>query len=297
MSRPLHSFVDATLPPRTRERRVAILVLGCLLPVYERCIQVIRATWGSTRREDVDVFYVYGGQSTPADPAMPSIEALIGRPRPALADYEVWAAGDIILCGAADVYAGQPDCILRKRLAAFGYLARERRYDFVYTVCATSYVDVAALQRYVEGLPTKGVYHGPLGVHGPTGQPFVSGASILLSRDVAAGLAADARAIVAGNTDAEPDDVAIGRWVAANCCATPAAQIGARIAAGQKATDDQTFVLPSGKGLVNFVESAADTHALEPGAYHYHFHSRRMWEMEAFHRRFFAPTFAPPGNG
>jgi hypothetical protein len=267
------------------EPRIAVLVLGCLLPVYDRCIKVIRATWGATQRDGVDVFYVYGGQSTRADPELVSIEALIGRARPVLSDYEVWAAGDIILCGAADVYYGQPDCILRKRLAAFGWLARERRYDFLYTVCATSYVDVDALQRYVGSLPSGGVYHGPLGVYARTGQPFVSGASILLSRDVATFLADSAEAIVAANSEGEPDDVAIGRWVARRYCADSAADISRRIDAGQKATDNQTFVLPYGRGLIDFVMSPGQAHAPEDRAYHYHFHSRRMWEMEAFHRR------------
>jgi len=125
-----------------RQPRIAILVLGCLLTVYDRCIKTIRATWGSKAVDDVDIFYVYGGQSASPDPQMVDIEHLIGRARPQLQDHEVWASGDIILCGAADVYAGQPDCILRKRLIAFGYLAHQQRYDFVYTVCATSYVDV-----------------------------------------------------------------------------------------------------------------------------------------------------------
>ena len=104
--------------------------------------------------------------------------------------------GDIILAGAADLRVDQDDCILRKRLLAFGYLANQRRYDFIYAVCATSYVDVSALKRYVSGLPASGVYHGPLHVHGPSGYPFVSGASFLLSRDMAAALADSAEQIL-----------------------------------------------------------------------------------------------------
>jgi len=280
--------------PGPAQPRIAILVLGCLLPVYDRCIKVIRATWGALRRDGVDVFYVYGGHATPADPAMVGIEALIGRPRPEVADYEVGVYGDVILCGAADVYYGQPDCILRKRLAAFGYLAREARYDFVYTVCATSYVDVDVLRRYVDGLPVAGVYHGPLSVYPPSGTPFVSGASMLLSADLAAALAGSARAIVAANDPLEPDDVAIGRWIAANCCTESPAEIRRRMGSGRKATDNQTFVVPSGGGMVDFVEAPAHTQVPEPSAYHYHFHSRRIWEMEQFHRRFFVPP-APSG--
>jgi hypothetical protein len=281
--------VGATLQGGEGEPRIAILVLGCLLDIYDRCIRTIRATWASQRRPNVDVFYVYGGQDAGIDPQMVDIEHLIGHAPPPLRDYEVWASGDVILCGAADVYAGQRDCILRKRLIAFGYAANQGRYDFVYTVCATSYVDVDVLQRYVAGLPPSGVYHGPLCVDGPTGHPFVSGASMLLSRDIAADLADSAQAIVAANVDGNPDDVAIGRWILDNYCAESAAEIRRRIAAQVKATDNQAFVLPYGNGIVDYVDSPVESQLPREQAYHYHFHSGRIQEMAHFHHRFFAP--------
>ena len=287
MSQPFSTATEA-FPPRPAEPRIAVLVLGCLLPAYDRCIGTIRATWGSRRRDGVDVFYVYGGQGTSADSGLVRIEDVIGRAPPELRDYEVWVSGDVILCGAGDVYAQQRDCILRKRLIAFGYLAGQQRYDFVYTVCASSYVDVDALQRYVGGLPAAGVYHGPLGVYAPSGYPFVSGASMLLSRDVAADLADSAQTIVSGNVDARPDDVAIGHWIADRYCPGSVAEIRRRVAAGRKATDNQTFVLPYGRGLVDFVYAPTQSQLPQPQAYHYHFHSGRMWEMEEFHHRFFA---------
>jgi hypothetical protein len=157
----------------------------------------------------------------------------------------------------------------------------------VYNVCASSYVDVDALQRYVCTLPATGVYHGPLGIHAPTGYPFVSGASILLSADIASGVSDDARAIHSTTTGALPDDVAIGHWIADRYCAEPAAEISRHIGAGRKATDNQTFVLPDGIGLIDYVWASVDSQVPRPRAYHYHFHASRMWEMEAFHRRFF----------
>ncbi len=271
-----------------REPRIAILVLGCLLTIYDRCIRTIRATWGSQSRDHVDIFYVYGGQHANTDEEMVDIERLIGRPRPQLQDYEVWVSGDIILCGAADLYDAQQDCVLRKRLIAFDYLVNQQRYDFIYTVCATSYVNIDALQQYASSLPPSGVYHGPLGIHESSGYPFVSGASILLSRDIAADLANSAEAIITTNTIAMPDDVAIGHWVASKYCAESEAEISGRIATGKKATNNQTFVLPYGKGMIDFVMSPAYSHIPQEQAYHYHFHSRRTWEMENFHRRFFA---------
>jgi len=279
---------------------VAILVLGCRLTVYERCIRTIRATWGSRSDEDVDIFYVYGGQGVGAGAGagadMVDLEQILGRAAPALSDGEVWVAGDVILCGAADVREDQADCILRKRLIAFAYLAKQRLYDFVYTVCATSYVDVVGLKRHVSTLPTTGVYQGALYVHQPTGYPFVSGASLLLSRDLAAGLADNARAILASHPATLPDDVAIGHFVASAYGGASVAEIARRIGAALKATDNETFVLPLGEGSTDFVMAPPYSHAPNARSYHYHFNSRRMWEMENFHRRFFAtPGWWPVG--
>ncbi len=270
-----------------REPRIAILVLGCLQTVYDRCIRTIRATWGAKPGDNADIFYVYGGQNTHNEPDMVDIGQLIGQAPPELQDNEVWVSDDIILCGAADVYAGQHNCILRKRLIAFGYLAKQRRYDYVYTVCASSYVDVDALHRYVRCLPATGVYQGPLNVHGSSGYPFVSGSSILLSRDIAVDLADNAGAIISAYPDAMPDDVVIGHWIASKYCTESMTEITRRIGANRKATDNQTFVMPHGEGLMDFVWSLAYDQVPKEQAYHYHFHSRRMWEMANFHRRFF----------
>jgi hypothetical protein len=209
MNQPFPAATQAR-QPASAQPRIAVLVLGCLLPVYDRCIGTIRATLGSRRRDGVDVFYVYGGQGTHADSGL------------------------------------------------------------------------------VRSLPAAGVYHGPLSVYAPSGYPFVSGASMLLSRDVAAGLADSAQAIVAGNVDARPDDVAIGHWIADTYCPGSVAEIRRRIAAGRKATDNETFVLPYGRGLVNFVHAPTQSQVPQPQAYHYHFHSGRIGEMEEFHHRFFA---------
>ena len=207
------------MPPReTSSHKTAILVLGCRQPVYQRCIQTIRATWGATASDHTDIFYVYGAKSS-TGAALIDVEQLLALheaepPRHALSDGDVWVSRDLILCGAADVFRDQPDCILRKRLLAFGYLANERGYDFVYNVCASSYVDVAALERYIDGVPRSGVYHGAVVVHGASGFPFVSGASFLISRDVAADLANSAERILASYPETMPDDVAIGHFIA-----------------------------------------------------------------------------------
>ncbi|HEY0707356.1 MAG TPA: hypothetical protein VGG33_11195 [Polyangia bacterium] len=281
-------------PPRQTdsEPRIAVLVLGCLLTTYDRCIKTIRATWASKSLPNVDVLYLYGGQGTNAGQDAVDIETIIGRPRPQLADGEVWASDDIILTGSEDVQHFQRNCILRKRLYAFGYLAHERQYDFIYTVCASSYVDLAALQRYVYTLDPHGIYQGPLNVDGRSGYPFVSGASMLLSRDIAAALADHAEDILPAYPDQMPDDVVIGHWVATNYGGRPLTEIRSRIATSQKPTDNQTFVEPDGGGMVDFVFAPAFRQVPKERAFHYHFHSQRLWDMENFHRRFFTDDAA-----
>lgn len=280
------------LPVAAPERRVAILVLGCLMTVYQRCIRVIRSTWGARRHPNVDVFYVYGAHPAVTDEEMADLGEVIGRTPPELKDGQVWSSGDVILCGATDIRDGQQDCILRKRLGAFGYLANQRGYDFVYTVCASSYVDVAKLARYVAGLPAAGVYHGVLHVDGQTGYPFVSGASLLLSRDLAGELADSAGAILSEYPETLADDVVIGHFIARRHSAASSWEIARRIGVGVKATENETFVLPYGDGSTDFVMAPAFRQVPNDRGYHYHFNSRRVWEMENFHRRFFAG--APP---
>lgn len=275
-------------PNGRAQPRIAILVLGCLLPAFERCIDVIRTTWGAHAIDGVDVFYVYGAQPTASGAALVPLEQLVDGPVPHLDDGEVWASRDVLLCGAADLFVDQPNCVLRKRLYAFGHLAVDRSYDFVHAVCASSYVDVAGLKRYVCDLPTwHGIYHGGLLVHEPTGYPFVSGASILLSRDIAGELGRRAPEILASYPESLPDDVVIGHVVASTRCAESLAEIGERIASGVKATANETFVVPNGWSSVDYVRADVESQVAQPQVFHYHFDSRRPSHLWRFHHRFF----------
>jgi hypothetical protein len=136
------------------------------------------------------------------------------------------------------------------------------------------------------------VYHGALHVHGQSGYPFVSGASFLLSRDIAADLADNAGGILSAYPDAMPDDVVIGHFIASKYCSESVAEISRRIAIGTRPTENQTFVMPYGDGSVDFVTAPAYSHVPHERSYHFHFNSRRMWEMENFHRRFFSSFVA-----
>lgn len=279
---------DGPPPPR-----LAILVLGCRLPVYDRCISAIRSTWGARPPADVDVLYLYGRQIFGGLEGV-DLDRVTGRSVPDPGENETVRSGDVIVCGTGDVYADQVDCILRKRLLAFAELTDHGEYDFVYNVCASSYVDVHELRRYVRGLPATGIYHGPLGVCGYSGYPFVSGASMLMSMDVVADLASSADEIIAANAGRHADDVAMGRWIAERHCEESVQDICDRIAAGERPTRGERFVLPNGRGMTNWVHPSREDRLPQPGVFHYHFHSQRIGELESFHRRFFERV---PGHG
>jgi len=264
------------------------LVLACRSPVYDQCINTIRRTWGGRSHNDVDIYYVYGGQGGTNISDLVSIESLIGHAKPELNDNEVWVGNDIILCGAADIIQEQQDCLLRKRLIAFNYLANEKKYDFIYTICASSYVDIDELKDYINNLSPSGVYHGPIGVCQSTGYPFISGSSILLSQDMAARLADNADAIIAFNNGNYADDVTFGYWIAEMICNESVADICTSIKESKKVSKLDAFVLPYNRGMTNFVHVPEEKHLPSEQMYHYHFNAQRIWEMEAFHLRFFA---------
>lgn len=99
--------------------------------------------------------------------------------------------------------------LLAKLVAALRWALAAERFDFVYRTNTSSYVNLARLQEVAAELPRSGCYAGFLGNPPATGPPFVKGAAILLSRDVAA--------LVAGH-DAwswgAVDDAALGAFLA-----------------------------------------------------------------------------------
>ena len=267
-------------------RRTAILVLGCASPPYDETIATIRNTWARTPYPGVDIFYVYG---VPHEENAREVLELRVRgdwasvPKDGIARFE-----DCLVADCADNIRQQEDCLLRKRLAAFGYLTRGGRYDFIYTVCATSYVDQEALIGYVGQLAPKKVFQGPLGVCQFSGMPYVSGASMLLSADVAEALASHRQTIIEENEFGYRDDVTIGTWVAQNLSDTSLPHIIAKIHEGVPATSDGTFVLPNRNGAsIGLVTTPVEMHKPSKGAYHYHFHSQGSRDMVRFHERFF----------
>ncbi len=268
-------------------KSVAVLVLGCLLPQYERCLDIIRDTWASKRVADIDVYYAIGAHLDPTTVNAEGIRKYFGNELPVLNAFESTSIGNVIACGCADSIALQRDCLLRKRLIAFGHLAAAGRYDYVYTVCASSYVDLAGLRAYVDTLEGDLLLHGPVGVCEFTGRPYVSGASMLFSMDLVKRLLEDTFRIIEDNDGRYADDVALGSWIARHVSDTDEEQIVANVRAGRRATGDNTFVMPKRPAMIDYVSVDTSRQVRVDGAHHYHFRTDSIEQMAAFHRRYF----------
>jgi hypothetical protein len=281
---PLKSAPDSV----ERVKSVAVLVLGCLLPQYEACLDVIERTWAASRLPGIDVFYAIGAHFDSTVVSARSMEKYVGRDAPPLSAFQARRSGDVIICGCADTIQLQNDSLLRKRLIAFNHLLDTGAYDFVYTVCASSYVDQARLRDYVESVDGDMLFHGPVGICEFTGRPYVSGASMLFSIDMIKRIVADSYRIIDDNNGRYADDVALGSWIARHVSDTPQEHIVENIRAGQRPTGDNTFVMPGSASMVDYVAADPARQVPVDSAYHYHFKTDTIGQMAEFHRRFFA---------
>ncbi len=269
----------------TKTKRVAVVVLGCLMPVYESAIDTIRKTWASRKHPNIDVYYVYGAHIQNQQ-EQSVIEKYTRQPTMPLSAFEVSQYGDVILCGCADAIQLQSDCLLRKRLIAFDYLTANFDYQYIYTVCASSYVDQPELASYVESLEGQYVFHGPVGVCEITGRPYVSGASMLFSTELIRELVKNKFQIIEDNEFNYADDVAIGSWIAEHISEESSDNIVRHIRSGQPATKDDTFVNPRNFGMINYVDIDVEDQRVVQNAYHYHFKADDMEQMFGFDRHF-----------
>lgn len=274
----------------SRSRRVAVLVLACASEPYDRLIDTIRDTWASRQLPGVDIFYVYGN----TEPGRPSevLSRYVAGDLPRVEPGGVRRFDDVLIVGCADTIDEEEDCLLSKRLRAFGYLAEPDRYDLIYTVCASSYVNLDEFCRHAESLPLRGTVSGCIAVDGTGTAPFISGASMVLTADVARELARNAENILAQNQYGFRDDVAIGHWIAGNLSEIPIDELIEDVHEARPFTRKHMF-LPTGEKEIDLVMKPSENHRPAAGAYHYHFHSRRSDDMRRFHDRYFARTGRP----
>lgn len=258
-------------------KRIAIVVLGCASPPYGAMLAAIRATWGAAWTPGVDVSYVFGRPDD--EHARRTLAHFCGGDVPEIAEGQLLRRGDVLLAGCADLIRTQEDCLLHKRLLAFEHLLADPELDLIYTVCATSYVDQAQLVEVASQLRATQLFYGPLGYSARYGTPFISGSSMLLSRDLAQRLVDDATQIVERNRFGWRDDVAFGDWVATRYARLPAELIQQRATTFRR---DQLFVGADHQS-VDYVMAPQHEHRLRPGAYHYHLHSRHPDAMRNLH--------------
>lgn len=272
-------------------KNIAILVLGCATPPYDRAIDAIRDTWDCERVAGVDTYYVYG---RPGDETARAVLArVLGVAVPPVREDTVCQIDDVLLVGCGDTFQQQEDCALRKRLIAFDYLTSRSEYDLIYTVCAASYVDQGQLIRHADSLPARSLVSGAISIDPGETTPFISGASMILTADVARWLGRERRAVLAATPYGRWDDVALGHWVASRMSRVPLNVIVEDVKNGRPMAEDYVL-FPQRHTTVDFVLAELEDLQPQPNAFHYHFPSRKPDHMVHFHRRFFAPE---PGRG
>lgn len=263
----------------SKPNRIATLVLGCASPPYDIMIDVIQNTWGKVKVPGVDMYYLYGNPNN--DDARSVLARVTGGDVPHVADNDIRLIQNVLIVGCADNYEQQEDSLLRKRLIAFEYLASTGDYDLIYTVCATSYVNQGQLIDHANRLrPTRSI-SGAVGL-GSAGTPFVSGASMLLSVDVAKELGRNKFTIFEHNQFGLRDDLTIGHWIGTHMSPVPYETLVHDIRARNPLTPDHIFAAYP-HTTVDYVLAPAQTHQLVNDAFHYHFHSQRPNDMIDFH--------------
>ncbi|MBT4523075.1 MAG: hypothetical protein HOC23_23985 [Halieaceae bacterium] len=271
-------------------KHIAIVVLACASPPYDKMLDAIRTTWGAVEVPGVEVFYVYG------KPHDDQAEAVLARAMgldkvPRVEPGEVYRKGRVILAGCADLKQDQEDCLLRKRLIAFEHLLLDDKIDLIYTVCATSYIDQSQLIAATAGLRSNNLFYGPLGVFPDSGTPWISGASMLLSRDLVQRLVDDSATIIKQNQFGWRDDVTLGHWIATQYSGVPLSELVAGYDRRSVSDPEQVF-FGAWHQSEDFVITPRENHQPRSGVYHYHFHSHRPGDLVHFHSLCTAPSEA-----
>jgi len=254
---------------------------------YDETIEAIRHTWGSQPVPGLDIYYVYGNPHDDAGRAV--LSRYVGGRAPVIEDDAIRHIGDVLIVGCADHIDVQKECLLHKRLRAYAFLSAGDRYDLIYTVCATSYVDQPRLAVYAASLASGPLVAGAIGIDKSSTPPapFVSGASMILSVEIARELGVHRREIIAGNAFGHHDDVTVGQWIATRMSGVPLAAFIEDIEAQQPMTAAHIFV-SCPMGTIDYVMTPAPEQRPVRHAFHYHFHSQKAGDIVQFHQRYYA---------
>ncbi|MCP5025246.1 MAG: hypothetical protein GY929_03080 [Actinomycetia bacterium] len=261
--------------------KIAIVVLACASPPYDRTIDAMRNTWGGIKVPGVEVSYVYGNPRS--DEAKSTLARVLDVDTPPRVDQDkVLRTDDVLIAGCEDAIKDQEDCLLRKRLIAFEHLLEDEDVKFIYTICAVSYVDQVQLVETTTGLRSKTLFYGPVGLSGTAKTPFVSGSSMLLSRDLAERLVADRAKIIEENEFGWRDDLTFGHWVATRYSHLSLGELIDSLRPSSILAPELLFVIANHQ-TADFVMAPQEEHQLRSSVYHYHFHSERPEDLYHFH--------------
>jgi len=268
------------------DHKIAVVVLGCASAPYDEMVDAMRTTWGAVETPGVEVSYVYGNPSD--SDALQVLAQLVGDDTaPVVPDGELERRGDILIAGCADLIRDQEDSLLRKRLLAFEHLLDDPTVRQIYTVCAASYVDQPTLVEATAGLRSERLFYGPISFAQQSGTPFISGSSMLLSRDLAERLVDDKVRIIEQNRFGWRDDVTFGHWVATQYCDLPLDELIEVAYDGTAGSPERVFAGGS-RQTADFVMVPIEEHTLRDGVYHYHVHSRRPEAIRHLHELWLA---------
>lgn len=182
-----------------------------------RSIQALgqKSTWASSD-SDLPIFWLHGLLGGPSRQLIrignKSLQVLgfkralrIFRRRAA-----VWAAGRKVSLEGSRIQTRVPETYLMtnaKTVAGFRHLLRTYEFDYILRTNSSTYVNLKMLEDFVQGLPSEGYYGGT--TWRAHGVDYVTGTSILLSRDLVKHVAYDPE----WNFDVI-DDLAVGMSMA-----------------------------------------------------------------------------------
>lgn len=148
-----------------------------------------RKTWAAEPHPDIPVFWLYG-KTGPASTVARYAQRGVQRFVPAahntysrlvggwFASRPVKTVGDRLLTGVPETYLNTN----AKNIAGLRHLLATEEFDYVFRTNTSSYVDLAGLDEYVQGLAAEGLYAGFIGER--DGIKFASGTCTLISRDL-----------------------------------------------------------------------------------------------------------------
>jgi glycosyltransferase involved in cell wall biosynthesis len=235
--------------------KVMIMVLAADVGGFDRLVQSIKDTWGTTKHNNCDILYYYGYRENYSRP--PSGSAI--------------RINDDLICGVEESI----DNINVKTKIAFEYIYNNCDFDYVFRCCAGSYINQCNLIEFLIDKPKNKFYCGA-SIPGWKGSlkdlKFASGSGYFLSKDLVKFLIDHPSSF----TYHKCDDVAIGMFLTRN---------GIQIAEGRR----QDINIKGSERIVNRVVLPDTIQGTTPhlflDARQYHYHFRHSVEaMHAIHK-------------